>query len=98
MSSPCFNRKHLPNLSICAQASSLKAGDEDEHHLCPHCPSQAGWVNDVPLGFVPVPFTAIIIIIIIMTISEERNHVCMALLLSSLSPILKDILGTKAEV
>lgn len=39
-----FNRKHPPNLSICAQASSLKAGDEDEHHLCFHCPSQADWV------------------------------------------------------
>lgn len=39
-----FNWKHPPNLSICAQAFSLKAGDEDEHHLCSHCPSQADWV------------------------------------------------------
>lgn len=30
--------------------------------------------------------------------SGERNHVFMDLLLSSLSPILKDTVGTKAEV
>lgn len=51
--------------------------------------------DDVPLGFVPVQFMAKIIIIMM---SGERNHVCMELLLSNLSPILKDAVGTNAEV
>lgn len=34
-------------------------------------------------------------IIMMMMIPGGRNHVCMELLLSSLSPILKDAVGTK---
>lgn len=76
----CFKRKHPPNLSICAQASSLKAGDEEEHQRFPLTISGRLDNDEVPLGFVPVQFMAIItMMMLMMMISGERNHVCMEL-------------------